>query len=142
MRDVIQSDIELRTLLRRHRINPTRQRIDIARALFSDVEHVSADAILMRVNATHPLTSKATVYNTLNLFVQRGLLREVIAHPNKVFYDANTAPHYHFYDVDTGELMDIPAEELPVARLPQLPPGKVTEGLDIVIRIRSACTES
>ena len=141
MREIIQSEVELRTLLRSHRINPTPQRIHIARALFADAGHLSADDIFLRVNATHPATSKATVYNSLNLFVQRGLLREVIAHPNKVFYDANTAPHYHFYDLDTGELTDIPTDHLSVTRLPELPAGKVEEGVDIVIRIRSASTD-
>jgi len=77
------------------------------------------------------------VYNTLNLFVERGLVREVIAHPNKIFYDANTAPHYHFYDAETGELTDIPIDELAITRLPQLPEGTVTEGVDIVVRVRS-----
>lgn len=77
------------------------------------------------------------MYNTLNLFVERGLVREVIAHPNKIFYDANTAPHYHFYDAETGELTDIPIDELAITRLPQLPEGTVTEGVDIVVRVRS-----
>ncbi len=124
-------------LLRRHRINPTRQRVQIGRVLFSRPGHWSADAILAAVNEVRPATSKATVYNTLNLFVERGLIREVIAHPNKVFYDANTAPHYHFYHVDTGELTDIPTSDLPLVRLPELPEGTVPEGVDIVVRVRS-----
>jgi Fur family iron response transcriptional regulator len=70
--------------------------------------------------------------------IGRGLIREDIAHPNKVFYDANTSPHYHFYHVETGELTDIAPADLPIVRLPQLPDGTVAEGVDIVVRVRSA----
>ena len=124
-------------VLRRHAINPTHQRIEIAYALFSRGEHLSADRILAIVNDRHSETSKATVYNTLNLFLEKKLIREVIVDPNKVFYDPNTTPHHHFYHVDTGELTDIDASRIAIAGLPQLPEGMVTEGVDIIVRIRS-----
>ena len=124
-------------LLRRHDINPTHQRIEIACALFSRGEHLSADQILAIVNDRHSETSKATVYNTLNLFREKKLIREVIVDPNKVFYDPNTEPHYHFYNSDTGELTDIEANRIEVSGLPQLPEGMVTDGVDIIVRVRS-----
>jgi len=122
--------------LRRHGINPTHQRIEIAHALFSRGVHLSADQILAIVNDRHSETSKATVYNTLNLFLEKKLIREVIVDPNKVFYDPNTEPHYHFYNSDTGELTDIEASRIEVSGLPQLPEGMVTDGVDIIVRIR------
>jgi Fur family transcriptional regulator, iron response regulator len=124
-------------LLRCHDINPTHQRIEIAYALFSRGEHLSADQVLAVVNGRHSETSKATVYNTLNLFLQKRLVREVIVDPNKVFYDPNTELHHHFYNVDTGELTDIDADGVAVHGLPALPEGMVTEGVDIIVRIRS-----
>ncbi len=127
----------LTELLREHEINPTHQRIEIARALFSRGEHVSADQILAIVNDRHLETSKATVYNTLNLFLQKGLIREVIVDPNKVFYDPNTQPHHHLYNVDTGELTDIDAGAMSVSGLPRLPEGTVAEGVEIIVRVRS-----
>ena len=57
--------------------------------------------------------------------------------PNNVFYDPNTRPHHHFYNVDTGELADIDAAEVEVQGLPELPEGMVTEGVDIIVRVRS-----
>jgi Fur family iron response transcriptional regulator len=123
--------------LRRHDINPTHQRIEIAHALFSRGEHLSADQVLAIVNDRHSVTSKATVYNTLNLFLEKKLIREVIVDPNKVFYDPNTEPHYHFYNSDTGELTDIEASRIEVSGLPQLPEGMVTDGVDIIVRVRS-----
>ena len=137
MRDELKTVEDLGALLCEHGINPTRQRMDIARALFASPGHLSADQVLALVNEREPATSKATVYNTLNLFRDRGLIREVIANPNKVFYDPNTAPHYHFYHVDTGELTDIDARSVEVTGLPPLPDGTVTEGVDVIVRLRS-----
>jgi Fur family transcriptional regulator, iron response regulator len=124
-------------MLRSRGILPTHQRIEIAHAIFSRGEHLSADRILALVNEHAAETSKATVYNTLNLFVEKKLLREVIVDPSKVFYDPNTAPHHHFYDVDTGRLSDIDARDIRVTGLPELPPGIVAEGVDIIVRVRS-----
>lgn len=128
---------ELIALLRKHGIAPTHQRLEIANVLFSRCEHLAADRILTLVNERHAETSKATVYNTLNLFRDCGLVREVIVDPKRVFYDPNTQPHHHLYNLDTGEITDIPADDLAVSGLPALPPGMVTEGVDIVVRIRA-----
>jgi len=124
--------------LRAHGINPTHQRIEIAHALFSRCEHLSADQVMAIVNERHSETSKATVYNTLNLFLEKKLIREVIVDPNKIFYDPNTSAHYHMYDVESGKLTDIDAADIRVSGLPPLPAGMVTEGMDIVIRVRPA----
>lgn len=125
-------------LLRVHGINPTHQRIEIAHALYSRHEHLSADQVLAIVNERHPETSRATVYNTLNLFVAKNLIREVIVDPTRVFYDPNTSGHYHIYDVETGELTDIDAAEVRIEGLPALPNGMVVQGVDIIIRVRRA----
>ena len=124
------------TLLRSHGINPTHQRIEIAFALFGRQEHLSADQIMAIVNERHCETSKATVYNTLSLFKQHKLVREVIVDPSKVFYDPNTTPHHHFFNMENGELIDIDADDLQVQGMPVLPEGMVTEGIDVIIRIR------
>jgi Fur family iron response transcriptional regulator len=123
--------------LRRRDIKPTHQRIEIAYALFSQGAHLSADQVMARVNERRPATSKATVYNTLNLFVGKKLIREVIVDPNKVFYDPNTEPHHHLYNVDTGELIDVAASDITVSSLPPLPAGLVPEGVDVIVRVRA-----
>lgn len=123
-------------LLRAHGIAPTHQRIEIAKVLFSRCEHQSADQILALVNSRYSETSKATVYNTLKLFLEKGLIREVIVDPSKVFYDPNTLPHHHFYNVVTGELTDIPADSLRIAGLPTPPEGMQADSIDVIVRIR------
>jgi len=121
--------------LREYGINPTHQRIEIAYTLFSRQEHLSADQILAAVNTRHSETSKATVYNTLNLFVKKKLIREVIVDPSKVFYDPNTHVHHHFYDTETGQLMDIDSDELELTGLPTLPEGMAIESIDVIVRV-------
>ncbi|MEO8132861.1 MAG: Fur family transcriptional regulator [Betaproteobacteria bacterium] len=128
----------LAAVLRAHGINPTHQRIEIAHALFSKMAHLSADRVLAIVNERHEETSKATVYNTLKLFVECGLVREVIVDPSKVFFDPNMTPHHHFYDVETGEITDIEADRVTISGLPDLPQGKVAAGMDVIIRVRRA----
>ena len=123
-------------LLRTHDINPTHQRIEIAYALFSRHEHLSADQVMTIVNDRHAETSKATVYNTLNLFLEKGLIREVIVDPSKVFYDPNTGPHHHLYEDDSGRLTDIAADDVRIEGLPALPKGMETVGIDLIVRVK------
>lgn len=126
-------------LMRAHGITPTRQRVEIAAALFARPQHLSAEQILALVNRERHVVSKATIYNTLGLFASKGLIREVIIDPTKVFYDPTTRPHHHFYNVDTGTLMDIDADAVALHKVPELPAGTVAEGVDVVIRVRN-CT--
>lgn len=125
-------------LLRSRGISPTSQRVKIASAIFASMIHPSADQILAMVNRKKAEVSKATVYNTLSLFVKNGLIREVIVDPSKVLYDANTTAHHHFYDIVTGELSDIDASEVPIPTLPPLPINRIFDGVDIIIRTRPA----
>ena len=118
-------------------ITPTQQRVEIAQILFAKPQHVSADEILAAVNAAGRVASKATVYNTLGLFARKGLVRQVIVDPTKIFFDSNTGDHHHFYNVDTGELTDISLDSLEVGDLPDLPAGTEAEGVDVIVRVRT-----
>jgi Fur family iron response transcriptional regulator len=130
------SDAEVLALLREHGINPTSQRVLITRTLLARCTHLSAEDVYTIVNRDDQQVSKATVYNTLGLLAEKGVIREVIADPTKIFYDPNTAPHHHFYNVATGELTDINANEVQVTGLPPLPSGAQLEGVDVIVRLR------
>ncbi len=127
---------ELSQLLQSRGVTPTQQRIEIAGILLGRPQHLSAEEVLNRVNRDEARVSKATVYNTLGLFAEKGLVREVIVDPSKVVYDSNTRPHHHLYDLDTGALQDIDADEISIARLPRLPEDMIVEGVDVVVRVR------
>ena len=128
---------EVSALMLDNGITPTLQRVEIAQILFAKPQHLSAEDVLTMVNKTSIQVSKATVYNTLGLFAKEGLIREVIVDPTKVFYDPTTVPHHHFYNVDTGTLMDIDADTVVLERLPDLPQGTTAAGVDVIIRVRS-----
>jgi len=128
------------TRLAAHGILPTPQRVEIATLLLSTMQHLSAEQVREKIRSSGNAVSKATVYNTLGLLVERGLVRQVLVESTQVFYDSNTVPHYHFYNVDDGTLQDVDPAELPVDHLPAPPTGTYTEGVDIVIRIRH-CTD-
>jgi len=122
--------------LRAHGVTPTTQRVEIGRVVLTRSAHFSAEELYETVNQGGACVSKATVYNTLGLFVEKGLLRQVLVDPSKVFYDSNMAPHHHFYDVDSGELADIDASEIEIGALPATGDGIEVEGVDVVVRIR------
>jgi Fur family iron response transcriptional regulator len=130
------SEAEIVELLRSHDIYPTTQRVIITRLLFEKCAHLSAEDVFRLVNADNRHVSKATVYNTLGLLAEKGVVREVIADPTRIFYDPNTQPHHHFFDVATGELTDISVDQIQVSSLPPLPPGARLEGVDVIVRLR------
>ena len=125
-----------RTLAARD-ITPTPQRVEIARILLARPQHLSAEQVLSVLKEGELAVSKATVYNTLGLFAEKGLLREVIVDPSKVFYDSNCSEHHHFYDVDSCTLTDIDAGRVVVDGLPEVPEEKVVERIDVIVRVRS-----
>jgi Fur family iron response transcriptional regulator len=136
--NMIVVDRDIAEQLREVGITPTQQRVQIAEILFARPQHLSADQILAVVNSNGPIASKATIYNTLGLFARKGLVREVIVDPSKVFYDSNTSAHHHFYNVDSGELTDIDAREVMIPNLPDLPANTQPAGVDIIFRIRKS----
>ena len=119
-------------------INPTNQRNEIARVMLSKFQHLSADQVLSLVNANGGHVSKATVYNTLNLFVAKGLVREVVIDPAKIFYDSNTSYHYHYFNEDTGELSDFESDDMNLNPNSSLPENTVQSGLDVVVRVKNS----
>lgn len=121
----------------RHSILPTPQRVIIAEILLSQPQHLSADQIINRLREQGSSVSKATVYNTLNLFAECGLVKELSVDPTRRYYDSCTSPHHHFYNVDTGELTDIDQQEVDFSLLPELPEGTVGESVEVMIKVRS-----
>lgn len=117
-------------------IRPTGQRVRIATLLLSAPQHLSAEQILDSLRASGTRVSKATVYNTLNLFAERGLIRQLSVDGSRAWFDSNVDAHYHFHDTTTGALIDVPIPDVEFSRLPAPPAGTEVAGIDIVIRLR------
>ena len=119
-------------------LRPTRQRIALAQLLFQDGDrHVTAEALKKDAARDGVQVSLATIYNTLNQFVEVGLLREVIVESERSYFDTNTSPHHHFFVQETGQLIDVPVEDVTLVKLPEAPAGQAITGVDIVIKTKS-----
>ena len=130
------ADTRVQDLLAKRGIQPTAQRLMIAELLFSREQHLTAEQVMLALAERGTQVSKATVYNTLNLFAAKGLLKSLQVDPDRGLFDSNTQPHYHIHVEDTGELIDVPPGEVEFAKLPPLPPGTESVSVEVVIRVR------
>jgi Fur family iron response transcriptional regulator len=124
--------------LRAAGLRPTRQRLALGALLFGSGadRHVTAEELHGEAVSRGTRVALATVYNTLNQFTAAGLLREVLVGPGRLYFDTNIGDHHHFYIEDDGTLLDIPANRVSIARLPDAPAGMSVERVDVVVRVR------
>ena len=122
--------------LMRAGVRPTAQRLRIASLLLARPQHLSAEQVLAGLRGQGMRVSKATIYNTLNLFAASGLIRQLSVGSDRCWFDSNTDAHYHFHDLDTGALMDVALKDVEFQRLPEPPAGMQVDGVELVIRLR------
>lgn len=107
-------------LLEERGVQPSAQRVAIARYVLHTEDHPSADQVFAKVKRSFPMVSRATVYNTLNLFVDKGLLQAHVLAEGRVVFDPNLAQHHHFIDEDTGAIHDVPWDAVKVSNVDAL----------------------
>lgn len=119
-------------------LRPTRQRLALAHLLIGDGQHrhVTAESLYEATRDGADRVSLATVYNTLRVFSDAGLLREITVNGARSYFDTNVTNHPHFFWEDTEELMDAPDKDLKIAQLPEAPEGAEISKVDVVIRLR------
>ena len=132
------SDPVLASKIQTSNILLTQQRLSIARLLFSKLQHLSANQVLEQLSRNDNSPSQATAYNTLRLFLEKGLLSQVIMGLNKTFYDTNLSKHHHLYNTDTDTLKDVPINQIEISNLPELPPDTLFDSVDIIVRVRES----
>jgi len=124
------------SMLQEAGLRPTRQRMGLARLLFeTGNRHVTAEDLYAEAKIAGIPVSLATIYNALHQFTASGLLREVIVGPGRTYFDTNTSGHHHFFFEETGDISDIPENEISITRLPSLPPGATLDRVEIVVRV-------
>ena len=124
--------------LRSSGLRPTKQRLTICKVLFDrkDTFHFTIDNLKKKIEkSTKSKLSLATVYNTVHAFKNRGYLKEISLQGNKTFFDTNSSVHHHFYDEDTGDLMDIKNDDILLNKLPTAPKGKKIKDIEITVNI-------
>jgi Fur family transcriptional regulator, iron response regulator len=118
--------------LAEHGIRPSAHRLAVADYVLNAYDHPSADKVWREVAARFPAISRATVYNTLNLFVEKGLLRALHLDPESVVFDPKLETHHHFIDEETGTIHDVPWDQVQVCNIENLPDYKINEYMVIM----------
>jgi Fur family transcriptional regulator, iron response regulator len=126
-----------RDLLRHVSLRPTRQRMVLAWILFSKGNrHVTAEMLYDEASKAKIPVSLATIYNNLHQFTEAGLVQQIAVDGSKAFFDTNTAAHHHFFLSGEHDLVDIPADEVVLGKMPEPPAGYEITRVDVVIRLR------
>lgn len=126
---------DIAELLRAHGIQPSAQRVAVAEYVLHTEEHPSADQVFQRVKGKLPVLSRATVYNTLNVLVEKGLLRQLALSEGNVVFDPRVEAHHHFIDEQSGQIHDVPWSALRVSSVDALADFDVRE-YQVVLRGR------
>ena len=127
--------------LRSSGLRPTKQRLTICKILFDrkDTFHFTIDKLKKKIEKnTKSKISLATVYNTVHAFKNNGYLKEISLQGNKTFFDTNSKNHHHFYDQDTGDLVDIKNEDIILSKLPSTPKGKKIKEIEVTVSIANS----
>ncbi|MGE4348268.1 MAG: Fur family transcriptional regulator [Candidatus Berkiella sp.] len=95
-------------LIEKSGLTATNQRIMILHFIYEIADHPTADDIIDWTQKHCPKISVATIYNTLNAFVEKGMIHAMSPPGSKtIYYDKNTHHHYHLVDTKTGKFQDI-----------------------------------
>jgi len=127
--------------LRSSGLRPTKQRVVICKILFDRKEtfHFTIDKLKKIIEKnTKSKISLATVYNTVHVLKNNGYLKEISLQGNKTFFDTNSKSHHHFYDQDTGDLIDIKNEDIHLNKLPTTPKGKKIKEIEVTVSVANS----
>ncbi len=98
---------KVRDILRSRGINPSYQRMRIFEYLQGNKSHPTVDMIYDALISDIPTLSKTTIYNTLKLFAEKGIVSLLIIDQVELRVDPNIAPHAHLLCVKCGRIYDI-----------------------------------
>ena len=124
--------------LRNSGLRPTKQRLQICEVLFDTQKtfHFTINDLANRIKKQlNNKISLATVYNTVHAFKNNGYLKEISLKGNKTFFDTNSKSHHHFYDQESGDLIDIKNEDIYISKLPTAPKGKKISGVEVTVSV-------
>ena len=111
----------------------TPQRRAIIEYLESTIHHPTADEVLRAVNEKFPMTSRATVYNTLNWLKGEGMVKEVYE-GGVVRFDPNTSEHHHFVCRRCRRVEDVDSELIGNYHFDPLLGNHTVENFEVIIR--------
>ena len=127
------SQQKVRTLAAERGLKLTPQRRAIVECLEGAFNHPTAEEVFVAVNRRFPLTSRATVYNTLHLLKEADLIRE-IARDGVVHFDPNLGPHHHFICRACGKVEDLPWDVVKPINLSEVAGQQRVESFDVTFQ--------
>jgi Fe2+ or Zn2+ uptake regulation protein len=133
---------EVELLLRERGLSLTPQRRAIVRRLTEHGGHWSAAEVLERVTGEFPMASRATVYSTLALLRDLGVLVALPVPSGELRFDANPDPHQHFVCLRCGQLEDIPGGWFSVTKSAAAAPSFEVERFQVIAEgVCGACLD-
>ncbi len=102
---------EIVEILKNKGISPSFQRISIYGFLHGNRTHPKVNDVYNELKRKVPSLSKTTVYNTIKLFSDKGLIQEILIEGNEIRLDADITTHGHFKCTKCGKLYDIPVNK-------------------------------
>jgi len=118
-------------------VTPTKQRLDLAKLIFAKKQHFTASDLISLANKNGLNISMATVYNTLSLLEDKGMLKTININNELKFYDTNLENHHHLYNTTMSTLTDIAHDRVSFAELPELPKTLEIESAELLIKVKN-----
>ena len=97
----------IKNCLESKNVKPTFIRVKTLEYLKANKTHPTADAIYEKLEKEIPTISRTSVYNTLNLFLELGLICPISITGKESRYDINLSPHHHFLCEKCGRIIDL-----------------------------------
>ena len=122
-------------ILRKHKLRPTKQRVNLGSILFGKGNrHITAEILKKESDDDKLMVSQATVYNVLNDFYNAGLLTKVNIDNDKTWYDTNVEHHYHIFNEKNSELIDLEPLEIDI-KIPKKFSKSQIKKIDLVVTL-------
>jgi Fur family iron response transcriptional regulator len=118
-------------------VTPTKQRVDLAQLIFAKKQHFTASDLISLADKNELNISMATIYNTLSLLEDKGMLKTINIDNELKFYDTNLENHHHLYNTTMSTLTDIAHDRVAFAELPELPRTLEIESTELLIKVKN-----
>ena len=118
-------------------VTPTKQRVDLAQLIFAKKQHFTASDLISLADKNGLNISMATIYNTLSLLEDKGMLKTINIDNELKFYDTNLENHHHLYNTTMSTLTDIAHDRVTFAELPELPKTLEIESAELLIKVKT-----
>jgi len=130
-------EVKYENIYRDLNVTPTKQRLDLAKLIFAKKQHFTAADLISLADKNELNISMATVYNTLSLLEDKGMLKTINIDNELKFYDTNMENHHHLYNTTMSTLTDIAHDRVSFAELPELPKTLEIESTELLIKVKN-----